>query len=80
MGWDSLSPGIRGSSGTPRASPFFSFLGRLLSPLWEPAEAGPGVGPGTGRPPFLLHLLAIHALVGASAFFPRPLGGPFCSL
>lgn len=58
MGWDSLSPGIRGSSGTPRASPFFSFLGRLLSPLWEPAEAGPGVGPGTGRPPFLLHLLA----------------------
>lgn len=76
MGWDSLSPGIRGSSGTPRSSPFFSFLGWLLSPLWEPAEAGPGVGPGTGRPPFLLHLLAHPCSGGSFGFLPQTFGGP----
>lgn len=34
MGWDSLSPGIRGLSSTPGASPFFSFLGWM--PFWSP--------------------------------------------
>lgn len=67
MGWHSLCPGdgAPGTSGEPSA--------------WGPADQNQG-SPGSIRAtPFILPQL-LQVLMGASAFSPRHLGGPSCSL